>query len=33
MTNESALDLMASFEGHLDLDVLRAFRGFVLDKG
>lgn len=33
MTNEAALDLMASFKGHLDLDMLKAFRGFVLDRG
>ncbi len=33
MTNEAAVDLMATFEGHLDMDLLRAFREFVLDKG
>ena len=33
MTNEGALDLMATFRGHLDLDLLKAFREFVLDRG
>ena len=33
MSQEAALDLMAKFEGHLDLDLLGAFRSFVLDKG
>lgn len=33
MTNEDALDLMSKFKGHLDLDLLRSFRSFVLDKG
>jgi putative nucleotidyltransferase with HDIG domain len=33
MGHEEALDLMLKFEGHLDMDLLGAFRGFVLDKG
>ncbi len=33
MTNEGALDLMSKFRGHLDTDLLRSFRSFVLDKG
>jgi len=33
MTGEAALDLMSSFEGHLDMDLLRSFRSFVLDQG
>lgn len=32
MSHEAALDLMAKFEGHLDMDLLGAFRSFVLDK-
>ncbi len=32
MSHESALDLMAKLEGHLDMDLLGAFRNFVLDK-
>ena len=32
MSQEAALDLMAKFEGHLDMDLLGAFRSFVLDK-
>ncbi len=32
MTCEAALDMMSSFEGHLDMDLLRSFRGFVLDQ-
>lgn len=32
MSRDAALDLMAKFEGHLDLDLLGAFRGFVLDQ-
>ncbi len=32
MSHEAALDLMAKFEGHLDMDLLGAFRGFVLDR-
>ncbi|MDH5750058.1 MAG: HD domain-containing protein [Rhodospirillales bacterium] len=31
MSKEAALDLMGKFKGHLDLDLLRCFRGFVLD--
>ena len=31
MSSEAALDLMNGFKGHLDLDLLRAFREFVLD--
>ena len=31
MTPEAALDVMAGFKGHLDMDLLRAFRSFVLD--
>lgn len=33
MTSEAALDMMGSFEGHLDMDLLRSFRSFVLDQG
>jgi hypothetical protein len=33
MTSEAALDMMGSFEGHLDMDLLRSFRCFVLDQG
>jgi putative nucleotidyltransferase with HDIG domain len=33
MSNEDALDLMGRFQGHLDMDLLGAFRGFVLDQG
>jgi len=33
MTSEAALDLMGSFDGHLDMDLLRSFRSFVLDQG
>ena len=33
MSHEAALDLMAKFEGHLDMDLLGAFRTFVLDQG
>ena len=32
MTSEEALDMMANFKGHLDVDLLRSFRSFVLDK-
>ncbi len=32
MSHEAALALMAKFEGHLDMDLLGAFRTFVLDK-
>jgi putative nucleotidyltransferase with HDIG domain len=32
MSSEEALDLMATFEGHLDPDLLRSFRAFVLDQ-
>jgi hypothetical protein len=31
MTNEQALDLMGGFDGHLDMDLLRAFRNFALE--
>ena len=31
MSQEAALDLMAKFEGHLDMDLLKAFRNFVLE--
>ncbi len=33
MSKEAALDLMGKFEGHLDMDLLRAFRNFILDNG
>jgi hypothetical protein len=33
MSHEAALALMAKFEGHLDMDLLGAFRTFVLDQG
>ncbi len=32
MTNEEALDLMSTFEGHLDMDLFRAFRNFAFEK-
>jgi HD-GYP domain-containing protein (c-di-GMP phosphodiesterase class II) len=32
MGQEEALDLMAKFVGHLDMDLLGAFRSFVLEK-
>ncbi len=32
MSSEAALELMSGFKGHLDLDLLRAFREFVLDS-
>jgi len=32
MTSEEALDMMDDFKGHLDMDLLRSFRSFVLDK-
>jgi HD-GYP domain-containing protein (c-di-GMP phosphodiesterase class II) len=32
MSHEAALDLMAKFDGHLDMDLLGAFRQFVLDE-
>jgi HD-GYP domain-containing protein (c-di-GMP phosphodiesterase class II) len=32
MSQEAALDLMAKFKGHLDMDLLGAFRSFVLDQ-
>ena len=32
MSHEAALVLMAKFVGHLDMDLLRAFRSFVLEK-
>lgn len=31
MSEEASLDLMGKFKGHLDLDLLRNFRSFVLD--
>jgi putative nucleotidyltransferase with HDIG domain len=31
MSNEQALDLMAGFDGHLDMDLLGAFRNFALE--
>jgi hypothetical protein len=31
-TPEKALDMMNDFKGHLDLDLVRAFRRFVLVK-
>ena len=33
MTSESALEMMSDFKGHLDLDLVREFRDFTLDKG
>ena len=33
MRNEDALDLMSKFKGHLDMDLVREFRSFVLDRG
>lgn len=32
MSREAALDLMASFDGHLDQDLVRKFREYVLDS-
>ena len=32
MTSEEALDMMVNFKGHLDMDFLRSFRSFVLEK-
>lgn len=32
MPPEQALEIMAGFKGHLDLDLVRAFRTFVLDQ-
>ncbi len=32
MSQEATLDLVVKFEGHLDMDLLGAFRGFVLEK-
>lgn len=32
MPPEKALEIMAGFEGHLDMDLLRVFRQFVLDQ-
>lgn len=32
MSKEKALKIMSSFEGHLDQDFVRSFRGFVLDS-
>jgi len=32
MSSRAALDLMAAQHGHLDMDLLRAFRSFVLDQ-
>lgn len=33
MSSEDALVMMSGFEGHLDMDLLREFRSFTLDKG
>jgi HD-GYP domain-containing protein (c-di-GMP phosphodiesterase class II) len=33
MRKEDALDLMTTFKGHLDMDLVREFRSFVLDGG
>jgi HD-GYP domain-containing protein (c-di-GMP phosphodiesterase class II) len=33
MSGESALEMMAEFKGHLDMDLVREFREFTLDKG
>jgi len=33
MSNLDALDMMATIDGQFDADLLRAFRGFVLDQG
>lgn len=32
MSNEDALDMMCSFDGHLDRDLLKRFREYVLDS-
>lgn len=32
MAPEAALDLMSTFKGHLDLDLVRVFRDFMLDQ-
>ena len=33
MTSEEALEMMSGFKGHLDMDLMREFRSFTLDKG
>lgn len=33
MSSEEALDMMSTFKGHLDLDLVREFRKFTLDRG
>ena len=33
MTSEAALDIMAESKSYLDMDLLRSFRSFVLDRG
>lgn len=33
MSSKEALEMMSGFEGHLDMDLLREFRCFTLDKG
>jgi len=33
MSSEAALEMMCDFKGHLDMDLLREFRNFVLDNG
>ena len=33
MTSEAALEMMSEFKGHLDMELVRSFRSFTLDKG
>ncbi len=33
MTSEEALNMMAEFKGHLDMDLVHKFRDFTLDRG
>jgi len=31
MSKEAAIDLMGKFEGHLDMDLLKTFKSYMLD--
>ena len=33
LSSEEALNMMVTFKGHLDLDLVNEFRSFTLDKG
>ena len=33
MSSEAALDIMATMKDELDMDLVREFRSFTLDKG